>query len=287
MNPQNQEPKFPHQNDDYAQQQAEVQRQMQQIMNTELPIQQSQQKPTLGILALIFAVVFPPLGLILAISAIFKGFIIAKHKALGLMGVVALLVSTLMLLVFITLLFSSDANNTDIEEQQSNAQRSQISLHDTLIQLDVPEGFEETEVTEDYMVWEAGEDELADKITVSVGDNETLDLAQQAAGSNLTDAEDTIWANTLLTNDLSDCDNPKPSEIKNTQLNGQNAAHLSYTCNIVGEDNRVVSFQGEYISMITKDNKEVTIHYFVKAATWEASSDVFNRSVENIRINKK
>lgn len=285
MNPQNQDPRFSHQNDEYAQQQAEVQRQMQQIMSTDTFVQPSQPKPTLGILALVFAVILPPLGFILAIISILKGFVTAKHKALGLMGVGALVLSLFMTLVFIVALIPGDSSSDERSNTLENLERDEISLKGATVHISIPDEYKEVERTDDYSVWQSDE-ELPDFITVHVNKIEPL---YSGTGEELINPEKRmqVYSNVWLhsrANDLSNCQNPVYEDSKHVNYpNTEASAQLTYTC--TGENDGIVTqYKGEYLLLVA-GGYEVAVRAVLKQSTWDAVGDNMYDLLKNVRVN--
>lgn len=290
MNPQNQGPQFPHQNDDYAQQQAEVERQMQQILASPDPILQAQKpKRTIGILALIFSVILPPIGAILAVISIFKGFVSKKDKPLGFMGIGSLVLSILMSTVIIVAISSPSRvlnSSDDAAEAAEGVDATELSLNGVSLQLNVSAEFDEVERTDNYITWESEGDAFTDRMSLSVT---PLNSSEEEAPREAISPDDAfkVWENTILLNDLSECTDPVIKDIDVKVADVKEATQSSYECEVANDEGQTNKFKGLYISIVTADDDEITLHYFIQEENWSVPSTIAEQVVKTVRTDKE
>lgn len=289
MNPQNQDPQFSHQNDDYAQQQAEVQRQMQQILASPDPMQHAAKpKRTIGILALIFSVILPPIGMILAIISIFKGFTSQRDKILGFMGVGSLILGALMSLVLIVAISSSTETSSNNANSTSEGEKAaEYSFNGVSLQLAIPEGFEEVENTTTYINWESEHEAFTDRMSLSVAPLESSQDEQILREATTPEDVSTVWANTILLNDLSECTEPTVTDVEVEAVNVKEVTQSSYECEVTSDEGEASKFKGRYVSIITSEDEEIIVHYFIQEKNWNVPSDVAEQVAKTVRIEKE
>lgn len=282
-------PQFPHQDDEYAQQQAEVQRQMQQIMSSPNPVQvaptNSGSDGSWKIIAVSFlmSLLLPPIGVVLSIICIYKGFISKKNNTLGFSGVGSLIVGICMSLVLALLVFGSGGDNkiATINKIESET----VSLEDKLLTLGIPSTYSVIDQSDLSITWKPDNADSAAFISADIGEVQVSDEDIVAYEDQKNEVHDAIWSY-ASENYMSDCNVPELETAEKVDYEGVRVAiKLTYSCSVVLESGDEIVFVGEYISMII-DGRVVDIIYFIEEENWIELRDELNGAIQNMRLVK-